>query len=45
MSLKEKIENAEETTWLTDGMPEWRVCLIVWYAKLKVKLIRIVKNR
>ena len=40
MGIKEKIENAKPTTWVTDGIPKWKVCCIVWFAKLKTKLRR-----
>ena len=35
--LEEKIKNAKETCWITDGIPKWQVSLIVFFAKLKVK--------
>ena len=37
MSLEEKIKNAKETDWITDGIPKWQVSLIVFFTKLKVK--------
>ncbi len=40
MSIEDKIANAKPTTWITDGIPKWQVCLIVWLAKLKAKLKR-----
>ena len=40
MSIKDKIANAKPTTWVTDGVPKWQVYLIVWLAKLKIKLKR-----
>ena len=40
MSIKEKIANAESTTWLSEGVPKWRVYLIVKFAKLKARLKR-----
>lgn len=42
MSLEEKIKNAKETGWITDGIPKWQVCLIVLFAKLKVKWKRLL---
>lgn len=39
MSIKEKIDNAQPTTWLTDGIPKWKVRLIVWWAKTKARII------
>ena len=41
MSLEEKIRNATETDWITDGIPKWQVKLIVLFAKLKVKCRRL----
>lgn len=38
MSLEEKIKNAKKTTWVTDGIPKWKVKLIVFMARLKVKV-------
>ena len=34
MSIEDKIANAKETTWLSDGIPKWQVRLIVWLAKM-----------
>lgn len=42
MSLEEKIKNAKETCWIADGIPKWQVSLIVFFAKLKVKLRRLL---
>ena len=42
MSLEEKIRNAKETDWITDGIPKWQVSLIVFFAKLKVKWRRLL---
>ena len=42
MSLEEKIRNAKETDWITDGIPKWQVSLIVFFAKLKVKCRRLL---
>lgn len=41
MSLEEKLKNAKSTTWPADGIPKWRVFLIIHSAKLKVKLWRL----
>ena len=38
MSIQEKIDNAKPTTWPADGIPKWRVRLIVFFAKLKARL-------
>ena len=42
MSLEEKIRNAKETDWITDGIPKWQVSLIVFFTKLKVKCRRLL---
>ena len=42
MSLEEKIKNAKETYWITDGIPKWQVSLIVFFTKLKVKCRRLL---
>ena len=45
MSLQDKIDAATPTTWLTDGIPKWRVKWIVWWAKLKARIkIRATKE-
>lgn len=41
MSLEDKIRNAKETDWITDGIPKWQVRLIVFFTKLKVKCRRL----
>ena len=38
MGLEEKIKNAKPVTWVTDGIPEWQVKLIVFMARLKAKI-------
>jgi hypothetical protein len=38
MSIEDKIANAKPTTWISDGIPKWKVRLIVWFTKLKAKL-------
>lgn len=45
MSIKEKIENAEETTWLAEGLSDWHLRWIMWSAKTKAKLERILKGK
>ena len=44
MSIKEKITNAKQSTWPTDGIPKWQVRLIVWWAKLKARLYMLWKG-
>ena len=44
MSIKEEIDNAKPTTWLSDGIPKWQVWLIIRTAKLKVKIWRMIRN-
>ena len=39
MSLKEKLENAQPSSWLTEGIPKWKVKLIIWWAKMKARII------
>ena len=43
MSIKDKILNAKHTTWVSDGIPKWYVSWIVWFAKLKVKIKKMIK--
>lgn len=42
MSLEEKIKNAKETKWVTEGIPKWQVRLIVFFAKLKLKCRKLL---
>lgn len=44
MSIKDKIDNAKPTTWLSDGIPKWQVWLIIRTAKIKAKFCRMVIN-
>jgi len=39
MSIQEKIANAQPTTWLTDGIPKWKVRLIIWWAKMRARIM------
>ena len=39
MSLQEKINNAKPSSWLMDGIPKWKVKVIIWWAKMKAKVI------
>jgi len=45
MSIEEKITNAKPTTWPADDMPKWQVRLIVWWAKLKSRLLLCCKRK
>lgn len=38
MSIKEKIANAKSTTWPADGIPKWKVTLIIKLARLKARM-------
>jgi len=38
MSIEDKIKNAKSLTWITDGIPKWKVKLIVWWTKMKMKI-------
>lgn len=38
MSIKEKIGSAKSTTWLIDGIPKWKVTLIIKLARLKARM-------
>lgn len=40
MSIENKIKNAKPTDWLAEGIPKWQIRLIVFWAKLKVKIWR-----
>jgi hypothetical protein len=40
MNINEKIANAKPTTWVTDGIPKWKVFLIIRFARLKAKIQR-----
>ena len=42
MSIQEKIDSAQPTTWLTDGISKWKVRLIIWWAQFKAR--RMVKR-
>ena len=33
MSLEEKLKNAKDANWITDGIPKWQVSLIVFFTK------------
>ena len=38
MSINEGIANAKPTTWITDGIPKWKVTLIIKFARLKARM-------
>ena len=38
MSIKEKIANAKLTTWPADGIPKWKVTLVIKIARLKERM-------
>lgn len=44
MSLEEKIKQAKPSDWLADGIPKWKVKLIILTAKLKARLYMKVKG-
>lgn len=39
MCLTDKLNNAKETIWPSDGLSKMHIRLIVWWAKIKVKTI------
>ncbi len=43
MSIQDKIKSAGKTTWVTDGLPEWKVKLWVKLAQVKAKIYRRFK--
>lgn len=43
MSMKNKIQNAKETDWIAEGIPGWKVKLIVILGRIKAKLFRVLK--
>jgi hypothetical protein len=43
MSIKDKISNAKPTTWVSDGIPKWKVRWIIWFTKLKCKINKMIK--
>ena len=45
MSIEEKLNNVKKTTWLTDGIPKWKVPFIVFSARLKAKIYLILKRK
>ncbi len=44
MSVQDKIKDAKQTTWLSDGLPKWQIKLIVWSARVKAKIYRSNKH-
>jgi hypothetical protein len=42
MSIQEKIDNAGSSSWPSDGLPKWKVRIIIGVEKLKIKIKRMV---
>lgn len=42
MSMRDKINEAQPTSWLTDGIPKWKVKLIIWWAKVRARIVRFL---
>lgn len=42
MSIEDKLGNAKETHWLTDGIPKWEVWIIVFTTKLRLKIGKLI---
>ena len=38
MGICEKIASAKSTSWITDGIPKWKVFLIIKFARLKARM-------
>lgn len=38
MGISEKIASAKSTSWITDGIPKWKVFLIIKFARLKARM-------
>lgn len=41
MSLEDKIKKAKPTSWVTEGIPRWKVWLIIRWARIKVRLQKV----
>lgn len=41
MSIQDKLKTAKPTYWVTEGIPKWKVRLIMWYAKVKLLLRKL----
>lgn len=37
MTFQNKIKNAKESHWLEEGLPKWKIKLIIFWARLKAK--------
>lgn len=42
MGLEEKVRNAKKNTWITDGIPKWKVKLLIFKAKAEVKMRKLL---
>lgn len=38
MGISEKIASAKSTSWIADGIPKWKVFLIIKFARLKARM-------
>jgi len=41
MSLQDKIQNAKQSTWPSEGLPKWQIRIIMWWVRVKAKIERI----
>lgn len=42
--MKDKLEGAKETHWLTENLPEWKVRMIVFGAHVKLKINKFISK-
>lgn len=40
MTFQDKLKTAKPSHWLEEGLPKWKVKLIIFWARLKVRLKR-----
>ena len=45
MSIEDKLRNAKETHWVTDGIPKLKVWIIVFTTKLRLKIGKFLHRR
>ena len=45
MGLEEKIKNAKETDWLSEGLSKRKIRRIIFFAKLHARFFRLIKKR
>lgn len=44
MSFEDKIRNAKPSDWLTEGLPKWKVKLIIKWAVFKAKVYLLFRR-